>query len=240
MDNEYLAHHGIKGQKWGVRRFQNPDGTRTALGKSRSMSIKDRIKARSEQKAEARAVKKAASAEEQHEKLRQQVIRHPKDLYKNKDKFSKSEIESIIKDIEFDRKVKDVRTEELKRGLDAYNRLKDATVTTYQFLNNAKDAYNVIADIHNSRIDAGKASGKRMTRIGVGEQKKSGESSPSKQPASQPSKKDTASSESKKSEPKPSSENSNTNQKSSAPLPKSVFDVPMSVLGSDGNYYTYW
>ena len=34
-DHIYLAHHGIKGMKWGIRRFQNPDGTLTAAGKKR-------------------------------------------------------------------------------------------------------------------------------------------------------------------------------------------------------------
>lgn len=33
--SNYLAHHGILGQKWGVRRFQNPDGSLTAAGKER-------------------------------------------------------------------------------------------------------------------------------------------------------------------------------------------------------------
>lgn len=30
--NGELYHHGIKGQRWGVRRFQNPDGSLTAKG----------------------------------------------------------------------------------------------------------------------------------------------------------------------------------------------------------------
>lgn len=30
-----LYHHGIKGQKWGIRRFQNPDGTLTEAGRDR-------------------------------------------------------------------------------------------------------------------------------------------------------------------------------------------------------------
>ena len=36
----YFEHHGIKGQKWGVRRFQNRDGTRTAAGKKREASMR--------------------------------------------------------------------------------------------------------------------------------------------------------------------------------------------------------
>ena len=33
--NNYLTHSGIKGQRWGVRRYQNEDGTLTEEGKQR-------------------------------------------------------------------------------------------------------------------------------------------------------------------------------------------------------------
>lgn len=32
-ESNYLAHHGVKGQRWGVRRYQNKDGTLTEMGK---------------------------------------------------------------------------------------------------------------------------------------------------------------------------------------------------------------
>ena len=35
LHGAYIAHHGSKGMKWGVRRYQNEDGTYTELGKER-------------------------------------------------------------------------------------------------------------------------------------------------------------------------------------------------------------
>lgn len=43
-NDEYLAHHGILRQKWGVRRFQNYDGTLTEAGKIRYRKLEQRSK----------------------------------------------------------------------------------------------------------------------------------------------------------------------------------------------------
>lgn len=35
MSEVYLAHHGVKGQKWGIRLYQNTDGSLTEAGKKK-------------------------------------------------------------------------------------------------------------------------------------------------------------------------------------------------------------
>ena len=60
VDGE-LYHHGIKGMKWGIRRYQNPDGSLTAEGKKRYGDDGDGSprKTREEKKAAKAAAKEA-------------------------------------------------------------------------------------------------------------------------------------------------------------------------------------
>lgn len=60
--SDELYHHGIKGQKWGVRRFQNLDRTLTALGKIRYGAGKVAETAGKAAKATGKAVAKVAKS----------------------------------------------------------------------------------------------------------------------------------------------------------------------------------
>ena len=39
--SDYIAHHGILGMKWGVRRYQNKDGSLTSAGKKKYGTVKN-------------------------------------------------------------------------------------------------------------------------------------------------------------------------------------------------------
>lgn len=52
--DQYLEHHGILGMHWGVRRFQNPDGSLTAAGERRYNDNGSKISKRKQRKAQKR------------------------------------------------------------------------------------------------------------------------------------------------------------------------------------------
>ena len=62
--NDELQHHGIKGQKWGIRRFQNKDGSLTPRGRQRYEKVTIdgqtyRVEGRDRSKAADEAVRRA-------------------------------------------------------------------------------------------------------------------------------------------------------------------------------------
>ena len=73
-----LAHHGIKGMHWGIRRYQNPDGTLTDAGKKR------------QQKKEYKAAKKAIKIADKQETLTPSSMDDPS--YKNRKAVQKKMI----------------------------------------------------------------------------------------------------------------------------------------------------
>ena len=85
MEYNELYHWGIKGQRWGVRRYQNPDGSLTPAGKKRYQRIlsddaKEAQKLRNKSvgemtNAELRKLNERQQLERMHAQLNPSVIR---------------------------------------------------------------------------------------------------------------------------------------------------------------------
>lgn len=85
-----LYHHGILGMRWGIRRYQNPDGSLTPEGQRR-------------------LDKKITKKENKERRKKEAILRDPKALAKNIDKFSSEEINRAMQNFEWQKSLRSVR-----------------------------------------------------------------------------------------------------------------------------------
>lgn len=123
-----LSHHGIVGQKWGIRKYQNEDGSLTAAGRERYGVSKRRE--RKANKIEAKINKKLAKSKAYDDKVlrgREKTRAIKNERYDRKiDKIkSTTNDELAIKKLEYKKKRYnsdfDRTTKAIKKGQKAYN-----------------------------------------------------------------------------------------------------------------------
>ena len=92
MTEDELMHFGIKGMRWGVRRFQNPDGTRTAAGLKR---YRDKPAFMSKRKY--RKIQKQKAAQQEHRKSISEMTDEELD-YAIRRKQKEKQLEELLRD----------------------------------------------------------------------------------------------------------------------------------------------
>lgn len=109
ITSDELYHHGTKGMKWGRRLYQHKDGSLTALGRLR-YGNKD---------------SKADKSEESIEERRSRILKStdPKELYKNRDVLTTSEIKERLDRIDTERRLASVAESTKKTGFDRVDKI---------------------------------------------------------------------------------------------------------------------
>ena len=160
-----LYHHGILGQKWGVRRFQYADGTLTPAGRKRyRVDSEGNLveKTKQERKADAKAEKKAKAEEqkklrlerenETKEKKKARILasKDPKLIYENRDLFTYQELNDVYNRINMENNISKLTVKKGKTFSDSIGDMGKTLNNAASLVEGGSRFYNSIAKVTNA------------------------------------------------------------------------------------------
>lgn len=158
----YLVHSGILGMKWGVRRFQNEDGTLTEAGKTRygSKGTAPRHKPSNARKiAKQRAAnlekaRQAKAAKAAHEAEKKNALERgsAEEVMKFKTELSNKELQDVVNRLKLESQLSDFLPKEEVRAKSKslVDKVIDVADKTRSNVEKGINVWNTIVKIHNS------------------------------------------------------------------------------------------
>lgn len=160
-----IYHHGVKGMRWGIRRYQKKDGSLTRLGKKRRQADEDEQKKQQKeqaktQKAQAKAQKKQLQeaeakkkqeeqeaaqkkkAEEAREELRSRLLKsnNAQEIYENRNLLTTQEINERLTRIDAERRL---GAEAAKNKVTFGDKVQKAVDKASKIANTIETAYQI-------------------------------------------------------------------------------------------------